>query len=143
MAAFLIFSSIKIGNYLIETTQRKIQFDNISIDSEVLYGDIEPVETVRKFKLIPDDLGGLYLDGDDVVLGSLMGEKRAPRHQFRYEKVITSGMGDHIQLTFNDERIALIPKWNGKIKERPTSSAAKVEWGCGFISQNILRDQAV
>ena len=105
-----------------------IQFSKVIEATNVIYGEIEDIETAAKLKLAPEDMGGIYRDDDEIIIGSLQGERRCSVENFSYELINHSPMVNYIKVTINDEVIAFVPKWTGTLSEKP-SSADKATWG--------------
>lgn len=126
----------KFGDLNIKMAQKWIQFSGESnIKSKVLYCDIEDTGTAGKFKFVPENMGGIFRENDEMVLGSLSGEARCNVKDFEYEIINKSALVNYIKVKFSEESFALCPKWDGEINKHPPTSAKKVEWGAGVIQE--------
>lgn len=128
-----------VNNLFLNTCAKKVQFDAVKIGGCILYGEIEPVETVAKFKLVAEDMGGIYRKGDQIVLGSVMGEKVANLSEVKVEKVLKGELGSYLKIEMNGDAFAFAPKWIGPRSEHPATRQARVEWGWQVLFANILQ----
>jgi len=120
--------SLLFSHLTVKYSAKWIKFSKDHQACEVIYGEIEDIETVSKLKFVPDDMGGIYKDQDQIVIGSIKGEKRCHVEEFSYELINHNSLVNFIKLTINNEIIAFVPKWTGTVSERP-SSADKAMWG--------------
>jgi len=105
--------------------------------TNVLYGRIENFETATKFKLLFNgDIGGIYRDEDQIILGSIDGERRCSIENFSFE-IVNRALISFIKITMDKEEIAFSPQYIGSQPLR-LSPADKANWGYQCI-QKITR----
>ena len=97
-------------------------------DQRVLYGDIEDLERADKFQLVPDDYGGIYSDGSDMILGSLEGETRCPKEHFKLEIISKCGSVAYLHIRMGAHEFAFTPKWDGGF-DNQIIGPEKAAWG--------------
>lgn len=125
----------KFGDLNITLGHKLITFSGSKkVDSPVIYCDIESPETAGKFRFVAENIGGLYREGDDLVLGSLNGEYRCKFDNFDYEIVNQSALVNYFIANINNKKFAIFPKWDGNPKDHPTSPE-KVEWALSKIQE--------
>jgi len=125
---FLLFAWT--ANYAQKYTLTAIRFTDHAAREPVLYGYLADPRTFKKFRFMPADAGGLFRQGEDMVLGSLKGEKRCPRSDFRVEQIISGGYAyNRLMLYFGPDAVAMEPLWLGPDASRPGDQAACVIWG--------------
>lgn len=131
----------KFGDLNVTLGHKWTQFSGTkNINSEILYCDIENPETAGKFRFVAEDIGGLYREGDEIVLGSLNGEARCHVNDFEYEIVNKSALVNYINVTLDGKDFSIFPKWDGVVKEQPTSPE-KSEWGISIITGLLEGEQ--
>ncbi|PCJ30197.1 MAG: hypothetical protein COA90_10030 [Gammaproteobacteria bacterium] len=108
------------------------------VNDPVLYCEIESPETAGKFRFVAENIGGLFREGSDIVLGSLNGEERCPAEDIQYEIIYKAALVNYINVSFSSSTYSLFPKWDGELNEQPTS-AQTAEWGAEFISGLIAK----
>ena len=127
-----------------------IQFPESFEATDVLYGSIEDFETATKLKFVPEDMGGIYKDKDEIVIGSIKGERRCHIKDLSYELInhstliaiipllrMSYGFSPNInfiKITIDDEVIAFFPTWTGPELEC-TSSIDKAQLGYECLQQ--------
>jgi len=124
------------GDLTIKMSAKWIKFKEGCEATNVVYGEIEDIKTVTKLKFVPEDMGGIYLDKDEVVIGSLKGERRCAIEDLSYELVNHNALVNYIKITIDNEVIAFVPKWTGPVSEQP-SSADKAVWGYGCLQKLV------
>jgi uncharacterized protein YwqG len=127
----------KFGDLNIEKRYLWSKFTgNIKINSKIIYGEIENPETAGKFKLVAEDMGGLFREEEDIVLGSLNDEIRCNVNDFDYKIVNKSALVNYIIVKFGSREYAFFPIWDGAISELPASPEIPL-WGANIIRQLI------
>ncbi|WP_343817642.1 hypothetical protein [Colwellia asteriadis] len=106
------------------------------IESVVLYGDIERPETAEKFRFVAEDVGGLYQEGNEIILGSLNGEVRCKFNELQFEVVNKSALVNYINISLGDEVFSFFPKWDGSPSTQP-NSPEKSDWGASVIQELV------
>jgi hypothetical protein len=146
IAIFSLFFScwllVKFANLFVLFREQKVAFDNISIDCDILYGEIEDIETISKFRFFPKDVGGIFRRGDSIVVGSTKGEKVVKVNQFICEKVVDGTLfGNHLIVVTPDGTFAFIPirigSGSDQPESEPESQAERIEWAFGEIQKMI------
>jgi hypothetical protein len=131
----------KFGDLNVELGHKWTKFSGSKhIDSKILYGDIENPDTAGKFRFVAEDIGGLYREGNEIVLGSLNGESRCKVEEFEYEIINNSALVNYINVKLGENWFSLSPKWDGPVKEQPLSPE-KAEWGVKVINDLLNKDQ--
>jgi hypothetical protein len=135
ISCWLLF---KFADLFVLFRERKVAFDNISIDCDILYGEIEDVERISKFRFFPEDVGGIFRRGDLIVIGSAEGEKVVKANQFMCEKVVDGTLfGNHLIVVIPDDIFAFVPIRIGSGSDQPESQAERIEWAFEEIQKMI------
>jgi hypothetical protein len=123
----------KFGDLNITLSQKWIKFsDESKINSKILYCEMESPLTAEKLRLVADNIGGLFRDGNEIVLGTFKGELRCDVKEFQYDIIKKSALVNYIIIKMGEYRLAIFPKWDGELNEHPTS-ADKVDWAAKVI----------
>ena len=139
LASFFIFLigcglSWLCGRLYSKYNSKWIQFPASCEATNVRYGSIENFETATKLKLISEDMGGIYRDEDQIILGSIDGERRCSVENFSFEVVHHNALINFIKITMDKEEIAFYPQYVGSHSLR-LSSAEKATWGYECIQK--------
>lgn len=110
------------------------------IQSTVLYGEIERQETAEKFRLVAEDIGGLFQENDEIVLGSLNGEVRCKPSALKFEIINSGAFVSYINISLGDKHFSFFPKWDGTSSTQP-NPPEKSEWAVSVINQLISNAQ--
>ncbi|PKF63006.1 hypothetical protein CW745_06155 [Psychromonas sp. psych-6C06] len=135
-----VFLFWQFGDLNVACAYKWTQFSGSKvINSMVLYAEVESPETAEKFKFVSENLGGLYREKDELVLGTLQGEVRCNVNEFSFEAVNKSSLVNYINITLAERCFAMCPVWDGDIKDLPNSQD-KNEWAMNVISSLVNCD---
>jgi uncharacterized protein YwqG len=131
---------LKFGDLFIVKRHLWAKFSgNKKINSKIIYGEIENPETAGKFKFVAEDMGGLFREGEDIVLGSMNGEVRCKVSEFEYKVVNKSALVNYIIVKFDSNEFAFFPIWDGAVIDLPASPEIPL-WGANIIKQLISKN---
>lgn len=103
-----------------------------SIDSKIIYGDIESPERAEKFNLIGMDYGGIFREESEMVLGSIKSEKRCAIQDFSMEIRSKGSIVGYLLVNMGNHVFAFTPKWDGDLDEHPIATE-KAAWALSEI----------
>lgn len=133
---FLFWLFLQSGKLQLWYEKKAYLFNSLGIfSSKVIYGDIEDPSTAMRLKFIPEDIGGIFVCNEEVILGTLYNERRCNLKDFQISKVKGGVFANHLKIKFLNEEFAFFPKWNGMIKDAPATQLLKVEWALAEIKK--------
>jgi len=127
----------KFGDLSQSILQRDIEFSGSkAIDTPILFGELSSPDQAEKLHLLSENVGGLFREEDEIVLGSMFGEFRCPIEDFSYSITEKNFIIGYLNLKIGKHEISFSPTWSGHVEKALTNSD-KAVWG-GLIIDKIL-----
>jgi len=127
----------KVGDYAATVFQKGVVFSGSKkIESTILYGTISSPDKIEKLEFMPSNIGGLYREGDEIVLGTLFGEYRCYLEEFSYKIKKKNLIVAYIDISIANKVFSFMPNWNGPVGDTPLTPDTAT-WGSLMIDKII------
>jgi len=125
----------KVGGFAAAVLRKGMVFSGSkNIESTILYGSISTPDKAEKLEFMPPNIGGLYREGDEIVLGTLFGEHRCSLDNFSYTVKKKNLLIGYITLTIAEQVFTFEPNWDGPVDQTP-QTPEKATWGSLVIDK--------
>jgi hypothetical protein len=117
--------------------RKTIKFiDHEALNRSILYGSLEDLETVHRMKIVEDDIGGIYIEGEDIILGSLKAERKCGIKDFKVEKILSNRfLGNYLIVRIGSDSLAFTPC--SAFYSQPKSQADRVERAYDYLIEML------
>jgi len=104
------------------------------IDTTVLYGSVTTPDKIEKFEIMPPNIGGIYREGNEIVLATLFGEYRCNLDEFSYSIKKKNLIVAYIDVSIAQQVFSFTPAWDGPVNATPATPDVAT-WGSLVIDK--------